>query len=100
HLHGHNGHDLLLPPSLRVMPGLVPGIHASLAGCKHVDGRREAGHDDYGSSCNIFSIRSRMPPHWLAPTVTGARLPSPRPQIALSPRRLAASRSTPPGGAA
>src|SRR5260370_18434651 len=41
-----------------------------------------------------------MPPHWLAPTVTGARLPNPRPQIAVSPSRFAQSKSTPPGGAA
>src|SRR6266852_1412092 len=54
----------------------------------------------YDSSSNIFSIRSRMPSHWLAPTVTGARLPSPRPQTALRPSRFAASKSTPPGGAA
>src|SRR5262249_22545676 len=52
------------------------------------------------SSSNIFSIRSRMPPHWLAPTVTGARLPNPRPQIAVRPSRFAQSKSTPPGGAA
>src|SRR5205807_2192953 len=58
------------------------------------------GHDRHSSSCKIFSIRSRMPPHWLAPTVTGARLPSPRPQIAVNPSRFAASKSTPPGGAA
>src|SRR5215831_2472367 len=57
------------------------------------------GHDGHSCSCNMFSIRSRMPPHWLAPTVTGARLPNPRPQIAVKPSRFAASKSTPPGRA-
>jgi hypothetical protein len=28
------------------MPGLVPGIHALLAGGKGVDGRDEPGHDE------------------------------------------------------
>jgi hypothetical protein len=28
------------------MPGLDPGIHAFLSGCKVVDGRVKPGHDD------------------------------------------------------
>ena len=37
----------------------------------------------------MFSIRSRMPPHWLAPTVTGARLPK---------SALIVDLAAPPGG--
>src|SRR5262249_8106703 len=49
---------------------------------------------------SIVSIVLHMPSHWLFPTVTGARLPSPRAQIALRPSSTAAARSTLPGGAA
>jgi hypothetical protein len=31
-----------------VMPGLVPGMTASAAGAKDVDGRDRPGHDEYG----------------------------------------------------
>ena len=45
-------------------------------------------------------MRGFTPDHWLAPTVTGARLPRPRAHTAFSPRARAASKSMPPGGAA
>src|SRR5439155_17260332 len=61
-----------------------------------------AADDEVGLHCSslIASIRRRIPRHWLAPTVTGARLPRPRAQIPLRPKSRTASRSTPPGGAA
>src|ERR1043166_8919830 len=42
-----NGFDMLLPPepSMRVMPGLVPGIHVFKFGKQDVDGRDKPGHD-------------------------------------------------------
>jgi len=33
---------------LFVMAGLVPAIHVFLAGCKDVDARHKAGHDEGG----------------------------------------------------
>ena len=46
------------------------------------------------------SMRRRRPIHWLAPTVMGARFPSPRAQTATCPSCVAASRSACPGGGA